>query len=152
MGFEQLIEKVTQAEQALEAKERTAVADWRQHKSSWRELWTPGRIVLAGLASGFFVGRARPLRAAGGGGVLQMVTALSGLFASGSAQAAAGKAEDAAHSGQQAAAAVSADAAMAQAAQAGRIVPPATPAPGIAVAPMPLDSHTPEALRRAGLL
>ena len=151
MGFEQLIDKVTQAEHALEAKERTAVADWRQHKASWRELWTPGRIVAAGLASGFLVGRARPLRAASGGGVLQMITAISGLFASGSAQAAAGKAEDAAVSGQQAAAAVSEDAAAMQAGKAGAaIAPPVRNAAG--VPPMPIDSHTPDALRRAGLL
>ena len=62
----------------------------------WRDAWTPGRIVIAGLAAGFLVGRARPLRIASGGGVLQLLTALSGLLASGSAQAAAAQAGDAA--------------------------------------------------------
>ena len=96
MSFEQLIAKVEQAERALEMQERRVSADVRQLKSSWREAWTPGRIVIAGLAAGFLVGRARPLRIASGGGVLQLLTALSGLLASGSAQAAAAQAGDAA--------------------------------------------------------
>ncbi len=97
MGFEKLIDKVSQAEQALEARERSVGADWRQLKASWRAAWTPGRIVVAGLASGFLVGRARPLARTSGGGVLQLMTALSGLVASGSAQVAADEAGDAAH-------------------------------------------------------
>lgn len=107
MSFEDLIAKVDQAEKALEASERRVSADWRQFKGSWREAWTPGRIVLAGLVTGFFTGRARPLGRAGGGGVLQMITALSGMFAGSSAQAAAGEAEHAANTAQQTAAAVS---------------------------------------------
>jgi hypothetical protein len=97
MGFHELIDKVQQAETALEAQERQAAADWRQFKASWRSIWTPGRIVLAGVASGFLFGSARPLRGVGSGqGLLQLVTALSGLFASGSAHAAAEHAEEAA--------------------------------------------------------
>lgn len=117
MSFEDLLTKVDQAEKALEANERRVAADWRQLKGSWREAWTPGRIVLAGLITGFFTGRARPLGRAGGGGVLQMITALSGLFAGSSAQAAAGEAEHAAHTAQQTAAAVSPEAATQAAAQ-----------------------------------
>ena len=75
---------------------RRTSAQWQQVKSTWRESWTPGRIVIAGLASGFLVGRAQPLKLAGSGGLLNMVTALSGLLASGSAQAAAENAEQAA--------------------------------------------------------
>jgi hypothetical protein len=96
MSFDALIRKVQQAEAALEGQERRTGADWRQLKASWRALWTPGRIVLAGLVSGFIVGRAEPLKHAAGGGVLQLVSALSGLFAGGSAQAAASEAGDAA--------------------------------------------------------
>ena len=95
MGFEQLIEKVRQAEVALEAKERQTGADWRQVKSSWRAMWTPGRIVIAGLVSGFIVGRAEPFKKAAGGGTLQLISALSSLVAGGSAQAAASEASDA---------------------------------------------------------
>lgn len=96
MSFDALIEKVHQAEQALEASERRAADDWRRFKLTWRENWTPGRIVIAGLVSGFAVGRARPLRVASGGGVLQMISALSGILASGSAQVAAEQAGEAA--------------------------------------------------------
>ena len=97
MSFEKLISKVQQAEDALEARERQVSADLRQFRASWRMAWTPGRIVLAGLASGFLVGRAEPLaRVARGGGVLQLITALSGMLASSSAQGAAKEAGEAA--------------------------------------------------------
>src|SRR5690606_39981459 len=76
MGFEALIEKVQQAEAALEAQERSTAADWRQFSNAWRSLWTPGRSVLAGLASGLAVGSAEPLRKVGGGGALQLASAL----------------------------------------------------------------------------
>ena len=96
MSFDALITKVQQAEQALEARERTASTQWQQVKTTWRESWPPGRIVIAGLASGFLVGRAQPLKLAGSGGLLNLVTALSGMLASGSAQVAAENAEQAA--------------------------------------------------------
>lgn len=96
VGFKELIEKVHQAEMSLEAKERQTVANWRQTKQSWRAAWTPGRIVLAGLVGGFMVGRAEPFKHAAGRGTLQLISMLGSLFASGSAQAAAGEAEDAA--------------------------------------------------------
>lgn len=93
MSFDKLIAKVAQAEQALEAQERLVAADWRQLKSSWTEMWTPGRIIIAGLVGGFLIGRAEPLKKIGGGGTLQLISALAGLFAGGSAQAAAEQAE-----------------------------------------------------------
>ena len=96
MSFDQLIHKVTQAEDALEAQERRVAADLRQLKASWRAGWTPGRIVIAGLVSGFLLGRAEPLRAvAKGSNVMQLITMLSSLFAGGSAQVAASEAEHA---------------------------------------------------------
>lgn len=99
MSFDKLITKVAQAENALEAQERQVAADVRQFKRSWRAAWTPGRIVVAGLVSGFLVGRAEPLRsAAQGGSVVRIVSLLTGLFASSTAQAAASKADDAAES------------------------------------------------------
>lgn len=89
-SFNQLIEKVAQAEAALEAQERRVAADWRQLKGSWKTGWTPGRIVIAGLVSGFVIGRVEPLKAgAKGSTIMQMVTALSGLLASSKAQEAA---------------------------------------------------------------
>lgn len=115
MSFDALIQKVRQAETALEAQERRAGADWRQLRATWQSLWTPGRIVLAGIAAGFVVGRAEPFKRAAGGGVLQLVTALSGLFAGGSAQAAANEAGDAADAAQHAGTATRGDAAASQA-------------------------------------
>ncbi len=103
MGFDALIAKVQQAEAALESRERRTSEQWRHLKTTWREAWTPGRIVIAGLASGFMVGRARPLRLAGSGGALNLLSALAGLFASGSAQVAAEEAGDAADAAQTAA-------------------------------------------------
>lgn len=102
MGFDALIEKVRQAEAALEARERQAGADWRQTRASWRALWTPGRILLAGLASGFVFARAAPLKR-GGGSALQLASMLGSLFAGGSAQAAAGQAAEAADHAEEAA-------------------------------------------------
>ena len=97
MSFDKLINKVSQAEAALEAQERRVAADVRQFKSSWRAAWTPGRIVIAGLVTGFVTGRAEPLRnAARSGSVVRIVSLLSGLFATATAQVAAGDAEDAA--------------------------------------------------------
>lgn len=96
MRFEDLITKVQQAEQALEVSERRTAVQWQQLKQQWVAGWTPARIVVAGLVSGFAVGRAKPLRVAGSGGVLQLASALSALFASSNAQAAASDAEQAA--------------------------------------------------------
>lgn len=104
MGFDALIEKVRQAEAALEARERQAGADWRQTKASWRAIWTPGRILLAGLAGGFLFARAAPLKR-GGGSALQLASMLGSLFAGGSAQAAAGEAAEAADNAEAASAA-----------------------------------------------
>ena len=72
-------------------------------KIVWKEGWTPARIVIAGLASGFLIGRAKPLKLAGSGGLLNLVTALSGLLASGNAQAAATEAGQAAEAADSAA-------------------------------------------------
>lgn len=110
MSFDALIAKVQQAEDALESRERQTTEQWRQFKLTWRQSWTPGRIVIAGLAAGFMVGRARPLRVASGGGVLQMLSALSGLMASGSAQVAAEEAGQAADAAESAAVSTPADA------------------------------------------
>jgi Na+/proline symporter len=118
VSFGALIEKVRQAETALESNERQAAAAWRQLKATWVAGWTPGRIVIAGFLSGFVVGKAEPVRrVARGGGTLQLLSALAGLFAGGSAQAAAGEAEQAAKSAEQTAAAVSPEAALAASAQ-----------------------------------
>ena len=126
MSFDKLVAKVAQAEHALEAQERRVAADVRQLKESWRAAWTPGRIVIAGLVSGFLVGRAEPLgRAARSGSVVRIVSLLSGLFASTTAQAAASKADEAVDSAEEIAEAV----APSPIAQAARAAPTETAAP-----------------------
>lgn len=96
LRFEQLISKVQQAEDALEEKERGVAANLRQLTHTWREAWTPARIVIAGLVAGFAVGRAEPLRAIGkSGNLMQLVSMVSSLFAGGSAKVAAEEATQA---------------------------------------------------------
>lgn len=97
VGFEALIEKVRQAETALEAKERETVGRYAHTRATFRAFWTPGRIVVAGLLSGFVVGRSEPFKRAAGGGTLQLISALGSLFAGSGAKAAAEEATDAAH-------------------------------------------------------
>jgi len=106
MSFDKLIAKVAQAEDALEANERRVAADLRQLRQSWKSSWTPTRIMVAGVVTGFLVGRAEPLRsAARGGSVVRIVSLLSGLFASTTASQAASEAEQAADSASDVAAA-----------------------------------------------
>ena len=93
--FQQLIAKVHQCEDVVEARERDVVADVRQLKQSWLAAWTPWRIVFAGLAAGFVVGRAEPMRALGkSGGLMQIVSMAASLFAGGSAKVAAEEAAE----------------------------------------------------------
>ena len=133
MSFDSLIDKVKQAEGALEAQERQTGANWRQFKASWQAAWTPGRIISIGLVSGFLVGKAEPAkRLVSGGGTLQMLSGLASLFAGGSAQSAAHHAEHAADAAQQTA----------------HIPPPDV----VRVQPVPSPMHTPESLRADGLL
>ena len=91
MRFEQLIAKVEQAEAALEAQGAPRRRRLAPAQGVVAEAWTPGRIVIAGLVSGFLVGRAEPCGGRTSGSLMQLATMLSGLFAGGSAQVAAGR-------------------------------------------------------------
>ncbi|MDG2517212.1 hypothetical protein [Lysobacter soli] len=94
--FKQLIAKVHQCEDVVEAREREAIADVRHLKASWVAAWTPWRIVIAGLAAGFIVGRAEPMRAvAKSGGLMQIVSMAASLFAGSSAKVVADEATEA---------------------------------------------------------
>lgn len=104
MNFEKLKNKVDQAENTLEANERQVGADLRQLKGAWRALWSPGRIIVVGLASGFLIGRAEPLQTvARSGGLLRMSSTLMTLFSGVRATAAASDAEDAEQAAEEAA-------------------------------------------------
>jgi hypothetical protein len=96
--FEQLIHKVQQAEDVLEMRERGVASSYQRLCQAWKTGWTPLRIVTVGLASGFLTGRAEPLRTLTGARMLQMASALSGLFASAQASFAADQAQEAADS------------------------------------------------------
>lgn len=82
MNFDALQRRVARAEQAVVVHETRTRQQWAQLRTTWRTGWTPGRIVIAGLAAGFLVGRARPLRLAGSGGLLTLLRALAPLLAS----------------------------------------------------------------------
>ncbi|GGD33821.1 hypothetical protein [Pseudoxanthomonas indica] len=96
MNFERALRRVEKAEQLVEGRALQTQTHWQEFKSTWREAWTPGRIIVAGLVSGFLSGRAEPMRAMTGAKWLQMVGSLSSLFASVTAATAAGEASTAA--------------------------------------------------------
>ena len=121
VSFEHLVRKVTRAEDVLEMREQRLVDQYRRLNDTWRKGWTPMRIIVVGLASGFLVGRAEPLRALTGARMLQMVSALSGLFASAQATFAAEQAEEAADTAEE----VATDQATGPTAQADDAVPAA---------------------------
>lgn len=93
--FEHLIAKVENAERAVELHERRQGEARRQLKAAWRAAWTPGRVIAAGLVSGFLTGRAEPmgqLGKVGGTRWLEMVTTVARML---STMKVAGAAEDA---------------------------------------------------------
>lgn len=84
MSFKALQAKVARAEDALEAHERQVAADLRVMGGCWRDLWSPPRVIVGGLAAGFLVGWARPARAIAGiepARWLQLAGSLAGLVA-----------------------------------------------------------------------
>ncbi|MBX9400334.1 hypothetical protein K4L06_03360 [Lysobacter sp. BMK333-48F3] len=102
--FQRLQRRVAKREQLLQGRYEQAVERKDTLKARWREAWTPGRIVVAGVVAGFVMGRAEPVKlAAKSGNLMQLVTLLSGLFAGSSAQQAADQAGRAAGEAGQAA-------------------------------------------------
>lgn len=80
MSFDESIRRVRRAELALDASTRKMTDHWQELRQTWRDAWTPGRIVIAGLASGFVIGRGE-LPTTTGSGFINLVSAVSGLFA-----------------------------------------------------------------------
>lgn len=72
--------RVQLAEQALQARASETLSQTQQLAACWRANLSPGRVIVAGLALGFVVGRARPLQWAGSAGVLTMLRSVSQLF------------------------------------------------------------------------
>ena len=105
MKFEAIRRRVERSEQLVEGRALQTRVRASALKATWRQSWTPARIILAGLAAGFLVGRAEPSRAlrqlGGGGRWIQLIGALSGLFASLQSSVAAATADKAAdHAGE----------------------------------------------------
>lgn len=94
MNYKQLQRRVERMERLVEGRGLQTRDHWAELKKHWREGWTPARIIAAGLVSGFVSGRAEPLRALSGPRLLQMIGAVSGLFASVQASFAAEQAEE----------------------------------------------------------
>jgi hypothetical protein len=96
MKFEMLQKRVERAERMVELRAEQSLCEWESLKQTWRAGWTPARIIAAGLAAGFLVGRASPLRALSGTRWMPLVSSISSLFASVKAAVAAGHAGEAA--------------------------------------------------------
>lgn len=102
MKFEALKRRVERSEALVEGRREQTRVRASAMKAEWRDAWTPGRIILAGLASGFAAGHVktadavRKLGGVSGSGLLGMVTAVSRLVFSVQATIAAVTAKDAA--------------------------------------------------------
>ena len=81
MRFEQLRERVERAEHRVTDRVDHAQSSGQSLLQAWRQAWTPGRIVVAGLLSGFLVGRGQPLSRMDGARWLQMASTMSSMFA-----------------------------------------------------------------------
>jgi len=109
MNFAQLRRRVERGEALVEGRIRQLGESHDRLRRDWRQAWTPLRIVLAGLATGFIAGRAEPEKAlkkiAGVSGprTLQLVTSVAGLVGSVQAAIAAMTAKEAADTADQAA-------------------------------------------------
>ena len=140
MNFEALKSRVERAEALVDGRMDQTGERYTALKRSWREAWTPPRIIIAGLVAGFVSGRAQPrdtlqkLGRLGGPKAIQMVsslatmlTSLQAAVAAATAEKAANTADDAADDVQQAAEAVKQDADVA-AAESSAEAPASTPA------------------------
>ena len=72
---------VQRAERRLEACSLQTATHWDGLKQTWRDGWTPFRIISAGLAAGFLVGRSSPLSAITGTHWVQIAGTMSEWFA-----------------------------------------------------------------------
>ncbi|MDR7193404.1 hypothetical protein [Luteimonas terrae] len=109
MNFEGLKNRVDRAEALVDGRVVQTTDRYRALRTSWREAWTPPRILIAGLVMGFATGHLEPRRALtklgklGGPKSIQLLSALSGLLTSVQATVAAATAEKAAETADDAA-------------------------------------------------
>ena len=88
MNFEALQRRVRRAEAVVQVRNEETIQHWDQLSQTWRGAWTPGRIVLVGLAGGFLAGKMEPGGGFSGARWLQMIGSVSGLVASAQASVA----------------------------------------------------------------
>ena len=105
MKFDALQRRVRRAEAVVQVRSTETTTHWDSLNRVWRSAWTPGRIIVAGLAGGFLAGKLEPGGAFSGGRWLQMIGSVSGLVASTQASVASFAAAAAGMAAHQAAAA-----------------------------------------------
>ena len=88
MNFEALQRRVRRAEAVVQVRGEETTQQWNLLNQSWRSAWTPGRIVVVGLAGGFLAGKLEPGGAFSGSRWLQMIGSVSGLVSSAQASVA----------------------------------------------------------------
>lgn len=88
MNFDTLQRRVQRAEAVVQVRVGETSGHWQRLDALWRRSWTPGRIVIAGLAGGFLAGKLEPNGAFSGARWLQMIGSVSGLVASAQASVA----------------------------------------------------------------
>lgn len=109
MNFAQLKRRVERGETLVEGRVRQTGECHARLSRDWRQAWTPLRIVLAGLGTGFIAGRAEPEKALkklgsiSGPRTLQLVSSVAGLVGSVQAAIVAMTANNAAENAEQAA-------------------------------------------------
>lgn len=145
MRFELLRQRVERAERRVESCMDRAQVHRQEFGQAWRRGWSPGRIVIAGLVSGFLVGRSEPLSRVGGTRWLQMLGTVSTMLASLQAAAASQEAGESADVAAQEAAAANQNVAGASGQAPAAAVAPAVPAatdPSRVRAPAPAEAAT----------
>ncbi|MCC4590720.1 hypothetical protein LL974_06145 [Xanthomonas campestris pv. cannae] len=141
MSLRQLQHRIARAEAVLEGRQEQVRTHWTTLQQVWREGWTPWRIVVVGLGTGFLVGRAEPAAVVGklgGARWLQMLSAVSSLINATTAKSASDDAERASDDAEEAADTAQ-DAAVDAATQP---PPPATPVPPSPARPQPVRPAT----------
>ncbi|KMM76721.1 MULTISPECIES: hypothetical protein [unclassified Xanthomonas] len=140
MTLRQLQHRIARAESVLEGRQEQVRTHWTTLQQVWREGWTPWRIVIVGLGTGFLVGRAEPAAVVGklgGARWLQMLSAVSSLINATTAKSASDDAERASDDAEEAA-----DTAQDAAVDAATQTPPATSVPPSAARPQPVRPST----------
>ena len=88
MNFDALQRRVRRAEAVVQVRNEETTQQWELLNHTWRSAWTPGRIIVVGLAGGFLAGKLEPGGAFSGARWLQMIGSVSGLVASAQASVA----------------------------------------------------------------